>query len=664
MTYLILNRLVIYKGGEAVYDEPFHKGVNIIRGENGSGKSTISNFIYYVLGGDFAEWLPEAKKCDTVYAEVNINDKTISIRRRVSLKLMQPMDIFLGTLDKALANSSKGWLTYSYRTSENKESFSQYLFKLLDFPFVTTEENDSVTANQVLRLLYIDQLSLPDNLIKSIPFDSPLIREAIGNLLLGVYNDELFSQQIELKEKKRELSDFNREFKAIQDVYKVNKINLDINKTNKEIQKRTEEIEHINDILKTRNSIKEAVEKNQIFKNIQQAEKEINSISKQVSNAIKNRSNIESEIIDSSLFIDELKKQENALHESYNTREAIGELDISFCPSCLSKLESPEDDKHCKLCKKTISTSDHKSRILRVQHEIQTQIKESEQILETKELEVEDIAIEIKSLKTKLNNEQKKLDDYIITSEGSSIERKYDELLIKKGELLNEIEYLNETKKSIAHYNNLKAKIKTLKSNIDELIEAIETKIEIQKKNLKNAQNEIQKFAIEIIKKDGIYESEFINAYSTEVNFKKNLFSLNGRNHFSASSLVVLKNAIRFAIFFASLKLESMRYPRFILCDNIEDKGMVEKRSQNFQNTIVDIANNIDADYQIIFTTSMISPKLNIDKYTVGDFYSSDNKSLKGIIIEPNSYKKDDSDDEEEEGGINDITFDDDFDII
>lgn len=49
---LFLNRLVIYTEDMAVaYDEKYHRGVNIIRGDNSSGKSTITHFIFFVLGG-------------------------------------------------------------------------------------------------------------------------------------------------------------------------------------------------------------------------------------------------------------------------------------------------------------------------------------------------------------------------------------------------------------------------------------------------------------------------------------------------------------------------------------------------------------------------------------------------------------------------------------
>ena len=49
--------------GEVAYDEEFHRGVNIIRGQNSSGKSTIVRFIFFVLGGYYTDFVPQAVKC-------------------------------------------------------------------------------------------------------------------------------------------------------------------------------------------------------------------------------------------------------------------------------------------------------------------------------------------------------------------------------------------------------------------------------------------------------------------------------------------------------------------------------------------------------------------------------------------------------------------------
>lgn len=48
---LIVERMVIEKDDHVAYDERFHMGVNVIRGDNSSGKSTVLNFIFYGLGG-------------------------------------------------------------------------------------------------------------------------------------------------------------------------------------------------------------------------------------------------------------------------------------------------------------------------------------------------------------------------------------------------------------------------------------------------------------------------------------------------------------------------------------------------------------------------------------------------------------------------------------
>ena len=49
MSYLKLNRLQVIKEGTPVFNEEFHNGINIIRGHNSTGKSTISNFIFFAL---------------------------------------------------------------------------------------------------------------------------------------------------------------------------------------------------------------------------------------------------------------------------------------------------------------------------------------------------------------------------------------------------------------------------------------------------------------------------------------------------------------------------------------------------------------------------------------------------------------------------------------
>lgn len=65
-----------------------------------------------------------------------------------------------------------------------------------------------------------------------------------------------------------------------------------------------------------------------------------------------------------------------------------------------------------------------------------------------------------------------------------------------------------------------------------------------------------------------------------------------------------------------------------MLFDNIEDKGMVEERSWNFQRLIVQKSAQFDLPHQIIFTTSKIAPELDRSDLVVGRRYTRAARSL------------------------------------
>ena len=85
---------------------------------------------------------------------------------------------------------------------------------------------------------------------------------------------------------------------------------------------------------------------------------------------------------------------------------------------------------------------------------------------------------------------------------------------------------------------------------------------------------------------------------------------------------------IHFAVLWASLELEFFRYPRILISDDIEDKGMHPVRSQNFQRLIVALSKEFNVAHQIIFTTSMIDPELDKTDLCIGPAHGPKNKTL------------------------------------
>src|SRR6185437_7974467 len=124
---LIVTRLVVERNSRSAYDEAFHEGVNVIRGENSSGKSTILNFIFYGLGGDLSEWSETALLCNRVTLEVRINGSAATLSRDISKQTGQPMEIFGGSYEESLVAPRAEWVRYPYRRSSSLESFSQAL---------------------------------------------------------------------------------------------------------------------------------------------------------------------------------------------------------------------------------------------------------------------------------------------------------------------------------------------------------------------------------------------------------------------------------------------------------------------------------------------------------------------------------------------------------
>ena len=194
--YLIVNRLMITKSGQAVYDEKFHRGVNIIRGKNSSGESTIADFIFYALGGDITKWKEDAKSYDFTVIEVELSGKVFTLKREITEKSRRGMDIFAGNLEEANASNIEGWLRYPYQATENKESYYQAIFKELEIPYSKSEDNNSITLHQLLRLMYVDQMTSLDRLFKFDKFDSPNKRQAIGELMIGLSDYDLYENRI------------------------------------------------------------------------------------------------------------------------------------------------------------------------------------------------------------------------------------------------------------------------------------------------------------------------------------------------------------------------------------------------------------------------------------------------------------------------------------
>jgi hypothetical protein len=629
--FLKLNRLTIHtKSGKIAYDQNFHEGVNIIRGHNSAGKSTIGNFIFYVLGGDFKKWTTAAAYCSDVYAEVFINSEPITIKRTVSESGNQPMSIFWGTYDEAIKSASEGWQIFPYRRTETKKSFSNALLLALGFPELRGDVDSNITMHQVLRMLYVDQKSLTLDLLMTENFDSSITRKTIADLLFGVYDDSLYSDKLSLRESEKDFDIKKKQFEGIEQIFKASDNETNVGTINALIEENNSQIKSIDEYLD-----KLTIEQDETSKKSDEEELKVVTIKTNLLGSRNSLSLLQSEInkfefelLDSQDFIRSLEKRALALSDSLLTRETFVDLKMHHCPNCLSPLVSAEDENHCELCKQQLPEDKGSSQIKRMQQEIDNQIRESKKLYLENEHKLLGLKSSYPTLEQKVRAFQRELDE-ALSSVKTVRNQEFDELLIKKGELRSKNDYLIKQLRALEQIDVLRKELAGLKIKIDSLKSNIYSKEAEQRNRLQNAFQVIQSLTLRLLHSDLGRQAEFSTGKKVELDFEKNTFSLDGENNFSESSNVYLKNSVRFAIFFASLQKDFFRLPRFILCDNIEDKGMQPDRSQSFQNEIVKLSSESEVRHQIIITTSMISPDLDNTELCVGDFYTETNKTLK-----------------------------------
>lgn len=630
---LIVNRfIVIAVNGKTAYDETFHKGVNIIRGKNSSGKSTIMNLLFYALGGNFKNWNGAASQCDIVMVEVCINGVIITLRRQVTDAERQPMHIYWGCIEDAKTNYND-WQKYPYNQKGDTTSYTNVLFDLLNYPEVKSDmyEDTNITMHQVLRLLFVDQESKTDHLFRSEEWDNGLTREAIAELLLGIYDNKLYNRRLLAKELNKKKTYAEGEFKALAKLYSGQNNEIDLGAIIRLIDEKSENLTQLDAHIKDAQQNLIYVENEDLQGEIKNKLSSLSEVKRTVIDKENECEHLLHDIEDSEFFVSTLEKRIKDIDNSIITREVLGNLPLTYCPQCLSPLPGIESDNVCCLCHQPLDKDKHETSAKRIKQELSLQFKESIKNLEIKQERIQGILIALQNLYNEINLLQRDIDLLVVQSKPST-NINLDSLFEQRGALKQEISQLAKQKQIAERYSFLKEEVKLYADELAAIEEEIEKLSQAQEAHKHIAYSSIQKFSAHILKKDLSRQSEFSNAHPRDimVNFKANSMEFHGNFNYSASSNTYLKNAIRFAIFFSSLVNDFFRYPRFIMCDNIEDKGMEQERSQNFQQLLVDICNNIEDDnYQMIISTSMIKPELNNTDLCVGDDYSEDNKALR-----------------------------------
>ncbi|RWP73697.1 ATP-binding protein [Mesorhizobium sp.] len=630
---LIVRRVVVYRGDHSVYNEIVHEGVNVVRGENSSGKSTVLNFIFYGLGGELSAWSTVARLCTRVVIEVSINGLYVTLSRDVSdTSSQQPMEIFGGPYEDSQAAARSDWTRYPYRTSNNRESFSQAIFRLMGIPEVTSDLSGNVTMHQILRLLYADQLSPIEDIFRFERFDQATLRDTVGRLLCGAYDSALYDNDQRIKEIIKELDVVIGQLKSLFSVLgKIGNADQGLTVEWIDAQRRVIEEERI--------ALQKSIEnlEQRLYENLSQdkltlstqekAYIEVRRLQSEIVKAQQDRDTLTLTILDSDSFINSLRSKVEALQDSAQVAEQIGDVRFQSCPACYAALDEDTTPHACHLCKTPFDSEQTKARIAALILDIGLQIKQSEELQRRRLERATEATQRVSELEALWRQSTHQLNS-LQRLPSSETREQLRELQRRSGYLDRQVEDLEQKARLVAAVRDLSEKREGLESEISRLRSSNNVLRAQQQTRLSISYTKVAEELKELLRNDLRRQDIFEDPKAINFTFGENKISVDGENYFSASSRAILKSSFYLAFLAAATKKEFFRHPRFCMIDTLENMGVETIRSHNFQLQLLRISKESKVEHQIIYATAMIAPELDEEQFTVGAFSTSDDKTV------------------------------------
>lgn len=497
----------------------------------------------------------------------------------------------------------------------------------MEMPEAQGDGVSNITMHQLLRVLYADQPSLHSPIFRQEPrFDSALTREAVGSYLSGVYDDTLYMSQLEKRDIEKQISQIDSELRSIYTVLAKSEQEINVETLAHEIltleEDKNNKSDYLSKLLQERTIPSNSKQKNTNITD------QLNIAKQSLANKQNEVLKVELEIADTKKFLEEIKIRISTLDDSTATRRYFGNIKFPLCPCCLSEIKSDDSENNCLLCKTPSNETPEASQILRMRNELKIQEDESTRILKTKESKHGTLIRALPELRKNLKNLEKEFINSSATWT-SDVESAITDTARQLGVLEQKINNLFEHQR-LASIIKDKQEFKKLLVNRDsELDEIIKSLLINQDHKTKKVYLEITDKLGKLLRKDLPRQEEFIKAESINFSFSDNQIVVEGATKFSESSTVVLRHLFHLALLSVSTSIPEMRLPRFMMLDGIEDGGMELPRSHLLQEIIVEECSNFKCDYQLIFATSQISPKLEDELFVVGRYFTEDDRSLK-----------------------------------
>lgn len=631
---LIRINKVLYEGNKYRFEsQEFDKNIVLIEGDNGTGKSTFCNLIYFALGGEVPIFRKSNKlRHDEITHDsdnyidlyISINDSDYLLRRYIEDNDVTVIP-YIRNIHKVFSKDGKSVLRervtfdlqtekteiYSVNRTKGGYVFSDWILEQLEVSVVELFHGHTtfkINISDLMRLIYHDQQPNPEKIYKkpdtnsTYVSDSELVRKAIFELLVGKAYSEYYNSIVDEKKLLREKSlskEVVNEYTSLANKMRKNGETKNVSFLQKEIQDNEKQIEKLHDARLT-------------FKRNRSSS---NSINQDIDS-------YKSELIDSELTLSRLKEslisnlderfklkvvQEEAISEIQRIEKVIFSHDqlnlftSDTCPYCLSHVNRIEG--HC-VCGESIEEEQYE-RFFYTSKEYKDILKAKLKALKTIQMAYDDCDSDVLKIKAEIKNVEKHT--HFLHEKLTEILGRVDDTIDL--ESLNDIDdkilQLREDNTDLTTLLEIEAKLERFQFDYES--KSKKAKIsELKRKELEvKAQQDVTSKVYSFSK---IYGELMIKTLpdcrSAKIRIDDYLPSINDGLYRETSSLVSIRLMYFITLIKLSLSDESVTFPKFLLIDTPETAGIEIEHLVNCISQLEDLKET-GLDFQVIITTGL-----------------------------------------------------------
>lgn len=632
MGYLRINK-VIYSGKNYYFEsEDFDKNIVLIEGDNGTGKSTLCNLIYFALGGEVKVF---RKSNDQRHTQITSDTDnyvdlliTISDQNYVFRRYIGDNDITVIPYEIKITQLVDSETEHTVETKEfqflgdsteilpvNRQSdpfiFSDWILEKLGISVVEFYHGYStfkINFTDLMRLMYHDQQPDPENIYKRIDdksalvSDSEMLKNAIFELLIGkTYSDYYDSivKEKKLLKKKALAKGLVDEYKLLADQMRKDDELKNISFLKTEIQKNEVQLDKLHEarlVFKNNRSVSGSVDpdietyKSTIIENAlllsQKREHQINTFDERYKIAS---------------LLTETRSEIQKIEKIIFTHDKLNLFTADTCPYCLSKVE--REDNHC-VCGSPIE-EDQYERFFYTSQEYKEILKSKIKTLETIKLayeaynqDISDIKVSVAEIegviqvnRTKLEAALNKIDESIDVESLNDIDDKIIEVRKNISDLVQLSEMEEKLQKLQDEYDTTRDEAKDA--------ELARKELEIQAK--RDVASKVHTFSQ---KYNELMVDTLPDCRSARIRLENYLPLINDGEYKEASSRVSIRLMYYITMMHLALADSEITFPRFLLVDTPETAGIELDNLINCISKFEDLE-SYHSNYQVIISTGL-----------------------------------------------------------